>query len=53
MFGTIVAVFVVFAIFGVVGSALTLYVWCIDPNQVRSWKAMLSRRRAASDGPAA
>ena len=48
MLGTIVAVFVVLAIFGVVGSIFTMYVWLVDPRR-RVARAV----REAHDGPGA
>jgi hypothetical protein len=41
----IVSVFVVLAIFAVVASLLTLYVWRADPQQFTMWRAVLRSRR--------
>jgi hypothetical protein len=51
MLNAIVAVFVVVAIFSVVASVFTLYVWCIDRHQVAAWKATLRLRRATANAP--
>ena len=51
MIGTIFAVFVVLAIFLLVGSLLALYVWRVDPNRVAIWMGLLRARREARDNP--
>jgi hypothetical protein len=50
MIGEIVAVFVVFAIFGVITSLVGLYVWRVDPNHVAVWRGVLRERREGRDG---
>jgi len=49
MIGTIVAVFVVLAIFAVVASLLGLYVWRVDPYHVAVWRGVLRARRDDRD----
>ena len=41
----IVTVFAVLAIFAVVASLLTLYVWCVDSHQLAVWRAALRSLR--------
>jgi len=49
MVNGIVTVFVVLAIFSVVASLLTLYVWRADPYQFAIWTAALRARREGRD----
>jgi hypothetical protein len=49
MVNGIVTVFVVLAIFAVVASLLTLYVWRADPYQFAIWTAALRARREGRD----
>lgn len=51
--GTIFAVFVVVAIFCLVASLFTIYVWCVDPRRRAARRAALQARRQAHDAPAA
>jgi hypothetical protein len=51
--GTIFAVFVVVAIFCLVASLFTIYVWCVDPRRRAARRAALQARRQAHDTPAA
>ena len=45
----IVTFFVVFAVFAVVASLLTLYVWRADPHQFAMWRAALWAKRKDRD----
>lgn len=45
----IVTVFVVLAVFAVVASLLTLYVWRADPQQFMVWRAALRSKREGRD----
>jgi len=45
----IVTVFVVLAVFGVVASLLTLYVWRADSHQLAVWTAALLSKREGRD----
>jgi hypothetical protein len=45
----IVTGFVVLAVFAVVASLLTLYVWRCDPYQFARWRAALRARREGQD----
>ena len=51
MIGEIVAIFVVFAIFGLITSLVGLFVWRVDPNHVDVWRRVLWARREGRDGP--
>lgn len=51
MLDWIVTVFVVLAVFAVVASLLTLYVWCADSQQFAVWRAALVSKREGPDAP--
>jgi len=51
--GTILAVLVVVAIFCLVASLFTLYVWAVDPRRRAARRAAVQSSRRPNDAPAA
>jgi hypothetical protein len=51
--GTIFAILVVVAIFSLMASLFTMYVWCVDPRRRAARRAAALTRRRAHDAPAA
>jgi len=51
--GTIFAILVVVAIFCLVASLFTMYVWCVDPRRRAARRAAVQSRSQAHDAPAA